>query len=545
MTTTVADAPAALGIKAAADAAVGSVLGAGSSSGSRVLERVRARVGEARGWEGVDLSSLPESVLLESSSALAQIEREVNAMHAAIAHQIARRSDAGPGGLARRQGFQSPAKLIASQTGESTAEAQRLINVGDALAAKIPEVDGASGSEVGLGSTETEAKCSADAQRLSRPKYVHVSLATGAGKLSISSGNLITNMLDQVEAATTPEVRLEAERDLVERAMRLSYDQLARAVRQAEAWLDRERIEQRHQMLRDERYLTIREDQAGMTLISGKLDPETAAPVRAMLDAMVAHGLRERREQDRLAADVRSVGQMRVDALGIAARHVLGCKSEKLPMSPTALVVRMNIEDLRAEVGVGEVDGSGQPIPASVVRRMAADANVIPAVLGGESEVLELGREQRSFSVGQRRALFERDGGCAFCGAPPSFTEAHHIRWWERDDGPTDLENGVLLCVRCHHLIHRDGWRIEATASTVEFVPPATVDKSRAPRPGGRAMFDGPSDWRVTSSAPSVGPARGLGGDVGGADPDGAEADSVHAAGAEDVRAAGLILERP
>ncbi|WP_061965047.1 HNH endonuclease [Demequina aurantiaca] len=522
MTTTVADAPAALGYRAAADAGIGS----GSRSTSRVLGRVRARVGEGRGWDGVDLEALSESVLLESSSALAQIEREVNAMHAAIAHQIARRSDAGPGGLARRQGFQSPAKLIASQTGESTAEAQRLINVGGALAATIPEVDGAGGSEVGLGSTETEATCSADAQRPSRPKYVHVSAATGAGKLSISSGNLITNMLGRVEAATTSEVRLAAERDLVDRAMRLSYDQLARAVRQAEAWLDRERIEQTHQMLRDERCLTIREDQAGMTLISGKLDPETAAPVRAMLDAMVAHGLRERREQDRLAADVRSVGQMRADALGIAARHVLGCKSEKLPMSPTAMVVRMNLDDLRASAGVGEVDGLGQPIPASVVRRMAADANVIPAVLGGESEVLDLGREQRSFSVGQRRALFERDGGCAFCGAPPSFTEAHHIRWWERDDGPTDLENGVLLCVRCHHLIHRDGWGIEATVSTVEFVPPASVDRNRVPRPGGRAMFDRPRDWRALGDGESVGATAGV--------------DS-----AADTTAAGLILERP
>lgn len=321
---------------------------------------------------------------------------------------------------------------------------------------------------------------------------------------------MITNMLNRVEDATMPEVRLEAERDLVARAAHLSADQVARAVRHAEAWLDRERVEQKHQMLRDERYLTIREDRAGMTLISGKLDPETAAPVRAALDAMVAHGLRERREQDRLKGDARSVGQMRADALGVAARHLLGCTSAKVPMSPTTMVVRMSLEGLRDGVGVGEIDGSGQPVPASVVRRMAADAGVIPEVLGGESEVMDFGMEERGFSLGQRRVLFERDGGCAFCGAPPSFTEAHHILWWERDSGPTDLDNGVLLCVRCHHLIHRDGWDIRATANKVEFVPPASVDKDRVPRLGGRAMFDGPREWR---------PVEGPGGGAEGSGP--------------------------
>ncbi|WP_342670847.1 HNH endonuclease, partial [Microbacterium sp. K24] len=40
------------------------------------------------------------------------------------------------------------------------------------------------------------------------------------------------------------------------------------------------------------------------------------------------------------------------------------------------------------------------------------------------------------------------------CGLPPGMTKAHHIKWWTRDRGPTDLSNGVLLCETCHHRIH-------------------------------------------------------------------------------------------
>ena len=75
------------------------------------------------------------------------------------------------------------------------------------------------------------------------------------------------------------------------------------------------------------------------------------------------------------------------------------------------------------------------------------------------------------------------------CGAPPSWCDAHHIVHWSRG-GRTDLANGVMLCVRCHHDVHRAGWVIDATASEVWFTPPAEVDPKRRRRPGGRKLFD-------------------------------------------------------
>ncbi len=117
-------------------------------------------------------------------------------------------------------------------------------------------------------------------------------------------------------------------------------------------------------------------------------------------------------------------------------------------------------------------------------------------VLGRDSEVLDLGRSKRLFSPAQKYALAERDGGCAWTGCPhpPSYAQAHHIRWWDRDVGPTDLKNGILLCSQHHHRVHDDGWDISVRDNTPWFTPPAHHDPTRTPRRGGRV--------RIPESAP-------------------------------------------
>ena len=122
---------------------------------------------------------------------------------------------------------------------------------------------------------------------------------------------------------------------------------------------------------------------------------------------------------------------MRADALHDLARHALGCKN-------TTIIVRMSLEDLTTGEGLGSIDGTDQPVSVGELRRLAGDASIIPAVLGGPSEVLDQGRTKRMFTAAQRLALIERDGGCAKCHAPPEHCEAHHIDWWDHG-GPTDL----------------------------------------------------------------------------------------------------------
>jgi hypothetical protein len=88
--------------------------------------------------------------------------------------------------------------------------------------------------------------------------------------------------------------------------------------------------------------------------------------------------------------------------------------------------------------------------------RLACGAGIIPAVLGGPSAVLDLGREQRLFSKAQRIAMVLRDKGCRAegCDRPPSWTEAHHLTRPWAVGGNTDLADGILLCGYHHRLAH-------------------------------------------------------------------------------------------
>ena len=153
------------------------------------------------------------------------------------------------------------------------------------------------------------------------------------------------------------------------------------------------------------------------------------------------------------------------------------------------MVVRMTLDQLTDRLYSAQIDGIDARISATTARLLAAEANIIPAVLGGAGEVLDLGRARRLFSPAQRQALAEQYGGCAFpgCDHPPNYTEAHHIRWWSHD-GPTDLGNGIPLCSFHHHRIHDDGWEISMRDHIPYFIPPPWVDPDRVPRRGGNAV---------------------------------------------------------
>ena len=84
--------------------------------------------------------------------------------------------------------------------------------------------------------------------------------------------------------------------------------------------------------------------------------------------------------------------------------------------------------------------------------------------------VLDYGRERRTVSRAQRRALRKRDGGCCYPGCHATKRlHAHHIIAWE-DGGLTDLLNLLLLCHHHHTQVHREHIRIRpGPANTWRF----------------------------------------------------------------------------
>ncbi len=125
-------------------------------------------------------------------------------------------------------------------------------------------------------------------------------------------------------------------------------------------------------------------------------------------------------------------------------------------------------------IRVGGLVG-GLPLSVAAVRRLACDAEILPAVLGAHGQVLDLGRSQRLVSTGLWHALVLRDGRCTFpgCGRLPVACDAHHIVHWA-DGGPTRLDNLVMTCRRHHTLLHTTPWqvRINPTDGKPEYKPP-------------------------------------------------------------------------
>ncbi|GAA2755992.1 HNH endonuclease signature motif containing protein [Actinopolymorpha rutila] len=124
----------------------------------------------------------------------------------------------------------------------------------------------------------------------------------------------------------------------------------------------------------------------------------------------------------------------------------------------------------------------GRPISAATVRRLACEADLIPVVLAGDGQVLDLGRSDRFFKEHQRRALAIRDGShCHFpgCQIPEPRCITHHMTAWDHG-GPTDLANGVLLCRYHHTTVHHKGWHVRmGTHGHPEYVPPEWSDPQR------------------------------------------------------------------
>ena len=119
----------------------------------------------------------------------------------------------------------------------------------------------------------------------------------------------------------------------------------------------------------------------------------------------------------------------------------------------------IDLDTITRGVGVAGLS-TGGAMTATEVRRLACTANILPAVLGGAGEVLDVGRSRRLFSPGQRKALMIRDRRCRAedCDIPAAWTEAHHSKEPWASGGRSDLENGLLLCSFHHHRAHDPGW---------------------------------------------------------------------------------------
>lgn len=213
------------------------------------------------------------------------------------------------------------------------------------------------------------------------------------------------------------------------------------------------------------RSLTKSEGPAGMSLYRLVLDPEGAAVIDSAVAALSGPIKGPNGEPDE-----RPATQRRADALVDIVRRGVSSPGSQPKTDKAQVVVTIGLDDLNEGTHGAGVTSTGEVLAPSVVRRMACDAGIIPVVLGGESEVLDLGRTVRWFTPAQKRAIWLRDGGCTYpgCTMPPQWCDAHHVDWWSRG-GTSDVTNGALLCQRHHTRVHTHDMTATITATGVTW----------------------------------------------------------------------------
>ncbi|WP_268535008.1 DUF222 domain-containing protein [Cellulomonas sp. CW35] len=103
------------------------------------------------------------------------------------------------------------------------------------------------------------------------------------------------------------------------------------------------------------------------------------------------------------------------------------------------------------------VSDDGVVLTRTELAAALCDCAMARVVMSASGLPLDVGRSRRMFTPAQRLAVVARDRLCAWngCSTPARYSQVHHIRWWHRDGGPSDLENSVLLCGFHHHEVHR------------------------------------------------------------------------------------------
>lgn len=339
-----------------------------------------------------------------------------------------------------------------------------------------------------------------------QPPLPEVTALHADGRISTDVFDLAARLLRALPRAVRRECGAELDRTLAQDLPGLTYEQAVVLCRELRDVLDPKRADGDFDPdALEKRGLdhTVHDD--GWVSVRGTLDPLNGAQFIAAIDhfsrpaptveAEIAPeadtddddgepGARGAQPQlTRTVRDGRTASQRRADALGLIALSASDPTSTR-GGEPPRVVVTVTADQLRELEGAGRaVCEQTGPLPTAVMRTVLS-RGVLQAVLlsaeGAEATVVALGRSVRCFTPPQRRALFARDGGCAVpgCDAKLAWLEAHHVVEWQAG-GPTDLDNGVLLCPRHHLQVGMGVWQVRVVDGVPQVRPPATVDTLR------------------------------------------------------------------
>jgi Domain of unknown function (DUF222) len=454
-----------------------------TSTDTQLLERYRAAVAVLTDLpnDAALYAASSESALLEANQLFATSQILLRNGGAFIAGEIAHRSapELGSQGLAQRSGHRTPEQFIKTTNGVTGRDAVTAVRVGSLMREAAVEGD----VDVVTGEVATPTQ----------PWLSPVTDALGVRSISIEAAEAIRSGLGSPNSAISTEQLQDAASQLCDAARSLDPDALAREAKAFRDELDTEGVAIREEERRQKRSLRLYVQPDGTTKLVWIMDPETAATVRDIYDRTTSPklgGVRfvdpaRQTLADSILADERTPDQIASD--GFEQLLKLGADANPdFLLGSGAPVIRLTATQTAFERGTGlaRIEGEVAPVSISTAWRLSCDAGLAGFVLADDGHVVNFGREQRFFTRKQKEALAIIWGGCACpgCQRPPSWTEAHHIVFWKRDNGKTDLADGILLCRHHHLLFHNNGWEIQRDKnSRYWLIPPAEQDPGQTP----------------------------------------------------------------
>jgi hypothetical protein len=441
----------------------------------------------ALGTSQGDIELLDDVSLTAGMRLVREHERCLQTYKLWLAASIASRSshELGYSGLARRSGSATPAVFIQSLSGTSMADSQKLAQLG---------------------------------AMMNEPDASPLATAAADGRVSIDSADAIRRGLGVADDAVTETQLRAAAEQLIRGADGLTPEVLWRMARDRRNELDAAAIERGEKQRAQLRYVRrfrrdgmrggswllpdeeggVEIDEALRLMLASRTGGPRFASPDAGPDADADADADANAGAPAAIEDTRTNEQVLADGFVQVFRNGIGADPAVVPGAQRAAVrVVVSQKVIEERGGSAFLEASSTPIGFSRLESHLCDGSTVGVMFDDDGQCVNVGREQRLFTPRQRIGLSVRDAGCRFpgCEKPPSWTEAHHIDYWARDGGRTDVADGILLCRYHHMLVHNNHWTIRRRGGRYWMTPAA----SAAGSPGDTAPPGPP-----TPSAPSI-----------------------------------------
>ena len=331
--------------------------------------------------------------------------------------------------------------------------------------------------------------------------------AVEEGRMPLANARQLADAVDKTSASV-----VESDGELLAKAESLPPDQFAKEAKRWTAERQADGGDSQYRRQRARRAVRVWNGDDGMVHLYGQFDPVTGRRIRSRLDreAHRLHDADKRQARGLTGADedrahrlhdadkkrarggggVRSLPQCMADAFENMTDGAVGGGGR--PYADIALVARLDPESEKLMAATAD----GDPLPASVVERLAGESSWFGLVLSAKGVPMWKGRNIRRATESQFQALMALYGGCAGCGEPDeNMLHAHHMDPFARG-GRTDLDNLMPLCWGCHARIHDHCWQVvDAGDGKHTIRPPDRIHHGAARLPDIAPLFapGGPS----------------------------------------------------